>query len=109
MLLPMPQLPDTQSQIQTRANADAAARDPNRPRPDRAGDAALAARHAEIGTAARRIRHAGGSLDGTRQFFWVDAFRLRQLEAELRGAADLLFRGSDDIWSVTDHCTNAFR
>jgi hypothetical protein len=31
------------------------------------------------------IRHAGGRLDGTRRFFWVDAFKLRQLEAELRG------------------------
>ena len=37
------------------------------------------------------IRHAGGSLDGTRRFFWVDAFKLRQLEAELRAEADPLF------------------
>jgi hypothetical protein len=36
------------------------------------------------------IRHAGGNLDGTRRFFWVDAFKLRQLEAELRANADLL-------------------
>ena len=35
------------------------------------------------------IRHAGGSLDGTRRCYWVDAFRLRQLEAELRASADL--------------------
>jgi len=35
------------------------------------------------------IRGAGGSLDGTRHFFWVDAFKLRQLEAELRASADL--------------------
>ena len=35
------------------------------------------------------IRHAGGSLDGTRRFFWGDAFKLRQLEAELRASADL--------------------
>jgi hypothetical protein len=35
------------------------------------------------------IRHAEGSLDGTRRFFWVDAFRLRQLEAELRASGDL--------------------
>jgi hypothetical protein len=35
------------------------------------------------------IRRASGSLDGTRRFFWVDAFKLRQLEAELRASADL--------------------
>ena len=35
------------------------------------------------------IQHAGGSLDGTRRCFWVDAFKLRQLEAELRGNGDL--------------------
>ena len=35
------------------------------------------------------IRHAEGSLDGTRRCFWVDAFKLRQLEAELRASADL--------------------
>ena len=35
------------------------------------------------------IRHTGGSLDGTRRCFWVDAFKMRQLEAELRVSADL--------------------
>ena len=34
------------------------------------------------------IRHAGGSLDGTRHLFWVEAIKLRQLEAELRASAD---------------------
>jgi hypothetical protein len=35
------------------------------------------------------IRHAGGRLDGTRHFFWIDVFKLRQLEAELRASGDL--------------------
>jgi hypothetical protein len=37
------------------------------------------------------IRHTGGSLDGTRRCYWVDAFKLRQLEAELRASGDLPF------------------
>jgi hypothetical protein len=35
------------------------------------------------------IRRAGGSLDGTRRCYWVEAVRLRQLETELRANADL--------------------
>ena len=42
------------------------------------------------------IQHAEGSLDGTRHFFWVEAFKLRQLEAELRASGDL-FRSSSII------------
>jgi hypothetical protein len=38
------------------------------------------------------IRRAGGCLDGTGRCYWVEAGRLRQLEAELRAVADPLFR-----------------
>ena len=42
------------------------------------------------------IQRAGGGLDGTGRFHWVEAVRLRQLEAELRAMGNLsdLFRYS---------------
>ena len=39
------------------------------------------------------IRHARGSLDGTRRYFGVDAFKLRQLEAGLRRALSYSISG----------------
>jgi hypothetical protein len=38
------------------------------------------------------IRRAGGCLDGTGRCYWVEAVRLRQLEAGLRAVVDPLFR-----------------
>ena len=35
------------------------------------------------------IRHAEGSLDGTRRCYWIEVSKLRQLVAELRVSADL--------------------
>ena len=40
-------------------------------------------------TVLEATRRSGGSLDGCRRFHWVDAVRLRQLEADLRATADL--------------------
>ena len=38
------------------------------------------------------IQRAGGDRDGTGRFHWVEAARLRQLEAELRAMGDLFGR-----------------
>ena len=38
------------------------------------------------------IRRAGGEQDGTREFWWLEARRLRDLADELRRAADPLFQ-----------------
>ena len=40
------------------------------------------------------IRRAGGSLDGTKRCYWVEAVRLHQLRADLEAIADPLFRDS---------------
>jgi hypothetical protein len=68
---------------------------PNRPRPNRAGDAAPAPRARRNGSARRgdAIRRAGGCLDGTGRCYWVEAVRLRQLEAGLRAVVDPVMRG----------------
>ena len=38
------------------------------------------------------IRRAGGEMDGTRQFWWIEARNLRGFADQLRRASDPLFR-----------------